>query len=53
LCGVNNHTDENVKVISLKQAVGLDKTLNELYEMPTGVCVDRNEIGAEWIPSKL
>ncbi|WP_223266519.1 DUF2185 domain-containing protein [Gelidibacter gilvus] len=53
LCGQNEHTEENAKIISLKQAVEIDKTLNELYEMPVGIGAERNEIGEKWKPFKL
>ena len=48
LCGKNDHTEENAKIISLKQAVEIDNTLNDLYEMPIGVGAERTEIGGEW-----
>lgn len=50
LCGHDNHTEEDAKVISLKQVVELDKTVNELYEMPIGVGAERDSVGAKWIP---
>ena len=53
LCGQSEHTEENAKIISLKQAVEIDKTLNELYEMPIGIGAERNEIGEKWKPFKL
>lgn len=53
LCGGNNHTEANAKIISLKQAVELDNTLNELYEMPVGVGAEREKVGAKWIPFRL
>lgn len=53
LCGQNDHTDENAKIISLKQAVELDNTLNDLYEMPIGVGAERKRVGAKWNPFKI
>ncbi|WKB82441.1 hypothetical protein [Cellulophaga omnivescoria] len=53
LCGQNDHTEENTKIISLKNAVELDNTLNELFEMPNGVGAERYEIGKKWYPFKL
>lgn len=53
LCGKNGHTEANAKVISLKNAVELDNTLNELYEMPIGFGAERKEIGEKWNPFKL
>lgn len=53
LCGQDNHTEENAKIISLKQVVELDNTVNDLYEMPKGVGAERDSVGAKWIPFKL
>lgn len=53
LCGQNDHTEENAKIISLKQAVELDKSLNDLYKMPIGVGAERQEIGGKWNPFKI
>lgn len=53
LCGNDNHTEENAKVISLKQIVELDSTLNDLYEIPKGFGAERDSVGANWIPFKL
>lgn len=52
LCGKNDHNEENGKIISLKQAVNIDNTLNELFEMPLGVGAERNKIGEKWHPFK-
>ena len=48
LCGQNDHAEENAKIISLKNAVELDKTLNDLYEMPNGIGAERVGIGEKW-----
>ena len=48
LCGTENHTDANIKIISIKQATEIDNTINDLYEMPVGLCAERKSIGAEW-----
>lgn len=53
LCGQNDHTEANAKIISLKQAVDLDETLNDLYEMPNGVGAEREKLGAKWKPFKI
>ncbi|WP_244847070.1 DUF2185 domain-containing protein [Cellulophaga lytica] len=53
LCGQNDHAEENAKIISLKNAVELDNTLNELFEMPIGVGAERNGIGQKWNPFRL
>lgn len=53
LCGENNHTEEDARIISLKQAIDLDKTLNELFKMPIGVGVERKSINDKWTPFKI
>ena len=52
LCGNEYHTTKDAKVISLKQAVQLDKTLNDLFEMPRGAGALRKVIGGKWYPFK-
>lgn len=53
LCGKDEHTEENAKIISLKNAIELDSTLNDLFEMPIGVGAERKGIGEKWNPFKL
>lgn len=53
MCGQNDHTEENAKVISLKQATNIDPTINDLYEMPLGVAAERETIQAPWKPFKM
>lgn len=53
LCGQEDHTESNVKIISLLQAVELDKTINELYEMPTNVGAEREKVTEKWKPFRL
>lgn len=53
LCGNNEHTEENVKMISLLQAVDLDNTLNDLFEMPNGVGATRKKSGEKWEPFRI
>ncbi|MGB1219410.1 MAG: hypothetical protein ACPG4W_06510 [Flavobacteriales bacterium] len=53
LCGNNNHTIEHSKFISLENAVDLDNTLNQLFEMPIGFGTERKKIGEKWLPFKL
>lgn len=53
LCGENNHSEDNAKIISLKEATELDQSLNDLSEMPIGVGVERKAIGEKWIPFKI
>lgn len=53
LCGQEDHTEENAKIISLKQTTDLDSTINELYEMPLGFGADRKTVKDKWTPFKL
>ena len=53
LCGENDHTEENVNVISLKNATLIDTTINELFEMPLGVGAERKNINSKWIAFRL
>jgi hypothetical protein len=53
LCGDNDHTDEDYKIISLEQAASIDESINDLYEMPLGVGADRETKSAKWEPFKL
>jgi len=53
LCGRDGHTDSDYKIISLKEAVGLDKSINDLFEMPLGVGAKRKTETGNWEPFKL
>ena len=52
LCGENDHSEENIRIISIEEAIKLDSTLNELYEMPEGFGAERKEVGKKWKPFK-
>ena len=53
LCGQNDHTEANAKLISLKQVTEIDETLNDLYEMPLGVGAERETITSKWQPFRI
>jgi hypothetical protein len=53
LCGQDDHTAENIRIIGLGQAAEIDNSLNDLYEMPIGVCAERNKVGDNWTPYKM
>lgn len=53
LCGQNDHTEANAKIISLKEATEIDETINDLYEMPLGIGAERENEKAKWIPFRL
>ena len=53
LCGQDDHTEENAKIVSLKQLTELDQSINDLYEMPVNVGAERKNIKDKWIPFRL
>jgi hypothetical protein len=53
LCGQNDHTEKNAKIISLKQVTELDQTVNDLYEMPIKVGAERKSLKDKWKPFRL
>lgn len=53
LCGEDDHTESNIKIISMEQATDLDFTINDLFEMPEGFEVEREKIGSKWNPFKI
>jgi hypothetical protein len=53
LCGQNDHTVINAKLISLKQATEIDATINDLFEMPLGVGAERKSKSDKWIPFRI
>ena len=53
LCGQDDHTEANAKIISLKNATVIDTTINDLYEMPLGVGAERKSIKDKWTPFRL
>ena len=53
LCGHDDHDESNAKIISLVQATEIDKSINDLYEMPMSVGADRASIQDKWVPYKL
>jgi len=50
MCGQNDHTPANAKIISLKQATEIDATINDLFEMPLGVGAERENVNEKWQP---
>jgi hypothetical protein len=53
LCGDDDHHDDSIRIISLKQTTERDSTINDLYEMPIGICTEREKVGGKWEPFKL
>ena len=48
-CGADGHSEDEIKIISLEEATDIDSSINELADMPEGVCAERENIGAKWI----
>ena len=53
LCGQEDHTSKDIKIISLKQVTEIDESVNYLYEMPLGIGSERKNIECEWEHFKL
>ena len=53
LCGQDNHSEENAKIISIKEVTEIDQSLNDLFEMPKGVVAERKALGEKWTPFKI
>ena len=53
LCGDDNHTESNIKIISMEQATDLDFTINDLFEMPVGFGAEREAVGSKWNPFRI
>ncbi|RKQ43113.1 hypothetical protein BXY85_3732 [Roseivirga pacifica] len=53
LCGHEDHTEDNAKVISLKQATEIDPSINDLYEMPVNVGAERESVKDKWQPFRM
>ena len=53
LCGQEEHSEADAKVISLKEAVQIDNSLNDLFEMPKGYGAERTTQDENWKPFKL
>jgi len=53
LCGFKDHTNSNIKIISLKQATEIDPSINDLYDMPLGVGAERKSTQSKWVPFKI
>jgi len=52
LCGLNDHSETNARIISLKNITEIDPTVNDLFEMPVGFGAERKSINEKWIPFK-
>ena len=48
LCGSDSHTDEDGSVVGLGSIAQYDKSLNDIADMPLGVCAERKGIDLRW-----
>ena len=53
LCGSNEHTEDDGVIVGLGEIVNLDPGLNEIADMPLGICGERKSKGDEWKFYKL
>jgi hypothetical protein len=53
LCGFKDHTNSNIKIISLKNATEIDPSINDLYDMPPGIGAERKSVHHKWTPFKI
>lgn len=53
MCGHNDHTEANAKIISLKRVTEIDPTINNLHEMPVGVGAERDTKDSKWKPFRM
>lgn len=53
LCGAEDHTSEDARMVSLGQVVGIDPSVDELHDMPTGMGAERAAAGERWAPFKI
>jgi hypothetical protein len=48
MCGKEDHTESNYKIVSLGNIVGIDSSVNSLSEMPLGCGAERETIKDKW-----
>ena len=53
MCGQESHTEEDAKLISLKQVTEIDPSVNDLFEMPKGVGAERKTVKDKWKPFRI
>lgn len=52
LCGEPGHQTKDYMLISLSEVIKIDKSVNDLFEMPLGHCATREDINDKWKPFK-
>jgi hypothetical protein len=48
MCGKDDHTETNYKIVSLRNIVDLDNSVNALSEMPLGCGAERETVHDKW-----
>lgn len=48
LCGQSDHKITNYKLISLKEVIEIDNSVNEIYNLPLGYGAERNSRKTRW-----
>lgn len=48
MCGKADHTENNYKIVSLKEIVEIDNSVNALCKMPLGCAAERVSVNDEW-----
>jgi hypothetical protein len=48
MCGNDDHTETNYKIVSLRNIVDIDNSVNVLSEMPLGCIAERETINDKW-----
>jgi hypothetical protein len=52
LCGQEDHTSANIRLITMEQATKIDLSINDLFDMLEGFGAERASINERWIPFK-
>lgn len=48
LCGEIGHQTKNYMLISISEVINIDKSMNDLAEIPMGFGATRDEVGGQW-----
>jgi hypothetical protein len=48
MCGHEDHNENNYKLVSLRNIVDIDNSINALCEMPLGCGADRETVNDKW-----
>jgi hypothetical protein len=48
LCGRNDHAEKNYKLISIEEVVNIDKSINDVCDIPVGSSIERETQHDKW-----